>query len=290
MGHETAGRRRIAAGDVTLNVRILGEGPPLLLLHGYPQTHRMWDAVVPELAARHTLVLPDLRGYGDSDAPRGGPEAYSKRVMAADVAGLMTQLGYERFAVAGHDRGARVTHRLCLDHPDRVTRAAVLDIAPTRHVFAHADRQLGLAYYHWFFLAQPEGLPEKLIGADPEHWVRYHLEAWSGVPGAFAEDAVTEYVRAFADPATVRATCDDYRAGAGVDLEHDDASYDAGERVRCPLLVLWGEQGYVGRAYDVPAVWRQYADDVMTAALDCGHFLPEERPAETARALLDFFG
>lgn len=275
-------------GDVELAVRVTGSGPPLLLLHGYPQTHRMGDAVVPALAAHRTVVLPDLRGYGDSSRPAGGAAAYAKRVMAADVARLMTELGYDRFDVAGHDRGGRVTHRLCLDHPDRIGRAAVLDIVPTRHVFAHADRELGLAYYHWFFLAQPEGLPEKVISSDPDFWVRHHLGAWSRVPDAFAEDAVAEYVRAFRDPDVVRATCDDYRAGASVDLEHDDASYAAGERVRCPLLVLWGGQGFVAAKYDVPAVWRDYATDVTAAALDCGHFLPEERPTETATALLAF--
>lgn len=279
--------RRISVGDVELAVRVLGSGPPAVLLHGYPQTHQMWQHIVPALAEHRTLVLPDLRGYGDSAKPRG-VESYAKRAMAADIAGLMIALGHDRFDVVGHDRGARVAHRLCLDHPDRVARAAVLDIVPTRHVFATADRELGLAYYHWFFLAQPFDLPERLIGADPEHWIRYHLNAWSRVPGAFTEDAIVEYVRCFSDPDAIRASCDDYRAGAGIDLTDDDESCAAGERVGCPLLVLWGGQGFVGAKYDVPAVWREYASDVTIGELDCGHFLAEERPAEKAAALLAF--
>lgn len=261
---------------------VSGDGPPLLLLHGYPQTHVMWHAVAPELTRTHTVVAADLRGYGASERP---PDGYDKRTMAADQVALMASLGYERFAVVGHDRGARVTHRMCLDRPDAVERAAVLDIVPTRHVFAHADRELGLAYYHWFFLTQPRGLPERLIGADPDYWIRYHLEAWSRRHDAFDAAAVEAYVAAF-DAEGIRASCDDYRAGATVDLDHDEASF--GTRITCPLLVMWGEGGFVGRHYDVPAVWAGYATDVRTAAVDCGHFLPEERPAETLAALRDF--
>lgn len=286
---EAFDRSRVRVGDVELNVRVGGAGPPVLLLHGYPQTHTMWHRVAPALAASRTVVLMDLRGYGDSGRPAAGADhaGYSKRVMAADAAGLMTALGFDTFDVVGHDRGGRVAHRLCLDHPERVRRAAVLDIVPTRHVFATADRELGLAYYHWFFLAQPFDLPERLIGADPEHWIRYHLNAWSRVPDSFDEAATAEYVRCF-DPAGVRASCEDYRAGAGIDLEHDDASFAAGARVLCPLLVLSGAHGFVAAKYDVAAVWRDYAEDVTADSLDCGHFLPEERVDETVAALAAF--
>ncbi|MDT3399089.1 alpha/beta hydrolase [Streptomyces sp. B1866] len=267
-----------------------GEGPPVLLLHGYPQTHAMWHRVAPALARRHTVVAADLRGYGDSGRPADEPghAAYAKRAMAADLVGLMRRLGFDRFAVAGHDRGARVTHRMCLDHPERVTRAAVLDILPTRHMFATTDRALAQGYYHWFFLAQPDGLPERLIGGDPEYYLRTKLGRWSAEGASFDPRAVEEYVRCFRDPASVHATCEDYRAAGTVDLEHDEADAAAGRRVDCPLLVLWGTRGFVASRYDVAAVWRDYAADVRGAGLDCGHFLAEEAPEETARALADF--
>lgn len=282
--------RDVVVDGVRLHLRIGGSGPPVLLLHGYPQTHVMWRDVAPALAANHTVVVPDLRGYGDSDRPPGeeGHTGYSKRAMAADQVGLMAALGFDSFDAVGHDRGARVVHRMCLDHPQRVRRAAVLDIAPTRHVFGTADRVLGQVYYHWFFLAQPHDLPERLIGSDPAYWIRYHLNAWSQLPGAFSDEAVAEYVRCFSDPDVIHASCEDYRAAATIDLAHDDADAAAGHRVRCPLLVLWGGRGFVGHAYDVPAVWRQYADDVHPQVIDAGHFLPEEAPQATAAALVDF--
>lgn len=285
--------RDVVVDGVRLHCRVGGTGPPVLLLHGYPQTHVMWHRVAPALATHHTVVLGDLRGYGDSDRPADGPDqpahaAYSKRAMAADQVGLMRALGHERFAVVGHDRGARVTHRLCLDHPEAVTRAAVLDIAPTRHVLHHVDLALARTYEHWFFLSQEGDLPERLIGADPGHYLRTKLAAWSAVEGAFGEAAVAEYVRCFRDPAAVHASCEDYRAAVTVDLEIDDADVAAGRRIEAPLLVLWGSRGFVGAAYDVEAVWRQYAVDVTARALDCGHFLPEEAPEETTRELLAF--
>jgi haloacetate dehalogenase len=274
-----------AAHDVDgVHAVVAGDGPPLLLLHGYPETHVMWHRVAPTLTRTHTVVVADLRGYGDSHRPAG---PYSKRAMAAEQVALMGSLGFDRFDVAGHDRGARVTHRMCLDHPGVVGRAAVLDIVPTRHVFATADMQLGMAYYHWFFLAQPFDLPERLIGSDPEWWIRHHLAAWSRIPDAFDPDAVAEYVRCF-DAASVHASCEDYRAAAGIDLTHDDA--DAGRLITCPLLVLYGARGFVGHKYDVDAVWREYAEDVRTEAIDCGHFLPEEAPEATTAALVRFFG
>ncbi|HVL84838.1 MAG TPA: alpha/beta hydrolase [Pseudonocardia sp.] len=276
---------------VRIHAAVGGSGPPLLLLHGYPQTHLMWHAVAPRLAARFTVVAADLRGYGGSSRPPGGDDhaAYAKRAMAADQVGLMERLGFERFAVAGHDRGARVVHRMCRDHPGRVTRAAVLDIVPTLHVFDHTDRALATAYYHWFFLSQPPDLPERLIGGAPEYYLRRCLAGWSRRDGAFDDGVVAEYVRAFADPATIAATCEDYRAGASIDLEHDRADP---RRVACPLLVLWGADGFVGRNYDVLGVWREQATDpslVSGRGLPGGHFVPEEAPEETFGELRAFF-
>jgi haloacetate dehalogenase len=289
--------RDIEVGDgITIRALVGGDGPPLLLLHGYPQTHAMWHLLAPAFARTHTVVATDLRGYGDSSKPAGDPThaRYSKRAMANDQLAVMRSLGFDRFAVVGHDRGARVTHRLCVDHPASVTRAAVLDIAPTRHMFSTADRAFGMTYYHWFFLAQPYDLPERMIGADPEYYIRRKLAQWSGNPevtgpsGAFTADAFAEYLRCFTDPATVHASCEDYRAAATIDLEHDDADVAAGRRVHCPLLVLWGAKGFIARQYDPLAVWRQYAEDVSGSAVDSGHFLAEEAPDQTLAALEAF--
>lgn len=273
---------------VRIHGRIGGTGPPVLLLHGYPQTHVMWSQVAPELSRDHTVVVADLRGYGDSAKPPAGADGaeYSKRVMAADQVALMERLGFGEFAACGHDRGGRVVHRMCLDHPDVVRRAAVLDIVPTSHVYAHADRELAQRYWHWFFLIQPPDLPERLIGADPEYFLRCLLPRWAGPGFRFDERAVEQYVRCFADLAAIAASCADYRAGAGPDLEH--AALDGGRRVACPLLVLWGRQGFVGSHYNVLSVWREFAADVRGSALDCGHFLPEEQPQATTAALADF--
>ncbi len=281
--------RRIEIGGVALYARIGGSGPPVLLLHGYPQTHVMWHRVAPYLAREHTVVAADLRGYGDSGKPATSADhaEYSKRIMATEQVALMAALGFDSFDAVGHDRGGRVVHRMCLDH-DVVRRAAVLDIVPTRHMFATVDRDFGLAYYHWFFLAQDPDLPERLIGADPEYYVRRHLTLWSRVPDAFNEAAVEQYVRCFADPAAIRASCEDYRAAASIDLQHDDADAAAGHRVACPLLVLWGRRGFVGHQYDVAAIWREYAHNVRASDLDSGHFLAEEAPDETTAALAEF--
>lgn len=289
---ESFERRDVDVDGVRIRAAVSGDGPPVLLLHGYPQSHVMWHRVAPGLAERHTVVVADLRGYGDSSrpAPRSDHGPASKRAMAADQVGLMRRLGFERFALVGHDRGARVAHRLCLDHPDVVTRVALLDIVPTRHALTHVDRALAQAYYHWFFLAQEPDLPERLIGADPGYWVRRKLDQWSGAAGidAFAPEAVEEYVRCFSDPDVIRASCEDYRAGASIDLEHDEVDAAAGRRVECPALVLWGAEGFVGRTYDVAGVWKQYAADVRGQALDCGHFPAEEAPEATLAALGDF--
>ena len=281
-------REFIQANGVEIHAVIGGEGPPLLLLHGYPQTHVIWHKIAPTLAERFTVVATDLRGYGDSAKPPGGPghEAYSKREMAADQVEAMAALGFERFALVGHDRGGRVSHRLALDHPERVERVAVLDIAPTRTVFETVDQTVATIYYHWFFLIQPNGLPEKLIGADPDDFLQRKLTAWGADGDAFTDEAVAEYKRCFRDPATIHASCEDYRAAATIDLEHDRADADA--RISCPLLVLWGERGLVGRRYDVLNVWREKADDVRGQGIDCGHFLPEEKPQETLAALQEF--
>lgn len=275
-----------------IHATVGGEGPPVLLLHGYPQTHVMWHRVAPRLAERNTVVLADLRGYGDSARPPSEADhaSYSKRAMAADQVGLMHELGFETFAVVGHDRGARVAHRMVLDRPDAVSRVALLDIVPTRHVFTHVDRALAQAYYHWFFLSQAPDLPEHLIGADPAYYLRHKLAQWSAGTGieAFAPEAVEEYVRCFSDPEVIRSSCEDYRAGASIDLEHDEIDAAAGRRLTCPALVLWGSVGFVGSAYDVLDVWRQYADDVRGHAVESGHFLAEEAPEATTAALQDF--
>lgn len=265
-----------------------GTGPPVLLLHGYPQTHVMWHRVAPSLAERFTVVCPDLRGYGDSEKPRGGGDhsAYSKRTMARDQLEAMRRLGFETFAVVAHDRGARVALRLALDHPEAVSRLAILDIVPTATIYATLDRERATTVWRYFFLIQPEDLPERMIGADPRHYLRRTLEEWSGTPGAPATEAVEEYERCF-DAATVHAGCEDYRAGAGIDLLHDHADVEA--VVRCPTLVLWSREG-IGTNYDVAGIWGRRAPDLRGHALDCGHFIAEERPKETAAELLEFLG
>ena len=279
--------QRVNAGGTEINLRMGGEGPPLLLLHGYPQTHVAWHRIVPVLAEHFTVVLPDLRGYGDSAKPPGGHghSTYSKRALAGDQVQAMEMLGYTRFRVAGHDRGARVVHRLCLDHPERVERAAVLDIVPTTTVYEQTDMAMATAYFHWFFLIQPFDLPERLIGADPDYWfdriVQLRPEGEQFDPVALAE-----YKRCFRDPAAIHAMCEDYRASATIDLEHDVLS--GGQKVACPLLVLWGKDGFVGRRYAPLAVWRRYAVDVRGEALPGGHFLLDESPEQTLNALLPF--
>jgi haloacetate dehalogenase len=284
-GFET---KRIRTSGAEIHLRMAGDGPPLLLLHGYPQSHVMWHKLAPVLARRFTVVAADLRGYGRSAKPPGGAnhEAYSKRAMAQDQVEVMAELGFERFAVVGHDRGARVTHRMALDHPERVVKAAVLDIAPTYTMYQRADRDFATAYYHWFFLIQPYDLPERLIGGDPDYYLEKKIGKWSKTEGCFTPEAVAEYQNCFRDPATIHATCEDYRAAAGIDLEHDEA--DLGRKIACPLLVLWGQKGVIERSYDVLDVWCERAGDVQGHALPCGHFLAEEAPEETLVALKAF--
>ena len=247
----------------------------------------MWRVVGPVLAPHFTVIMTDLTGYGASDKPAGGDGGvrYAKRAMAADQMAAMASLGFDQFAVAGHDRGGRVAHRMALDHPEVVTRLALLDIIPTRVAFARTDAEFARAYYHWFFLNQPPGFPERLIGADPAYFLAHTLAAWSGASFMFDDEALGVYTDAFSDPATIAASCDDYRAAAGIDLEHDAG--DIGPLAQ-PLLVLWGTQGAMHRLFDVPATWADLAVDVQSCPIDSGHFLPEEAPAATAAALLDF--
>jgi haloacetate dehalogenase len=277
---------RIDTGEAEVRVRHGGSGPPLLLLHGHPQTGAMWHRVAGSLAERFTLVIPDLRGYGASSKPPTTPdhEPYSKRAMARDQVATMAALGFERFGVAGHDRGGRVAYRLALDHRDRVDRLAVLDIVPTGEAYRRADHRFGLIYWHWFFLPQPEPLPERLIAADPE------AIYFTGGREAFEPQALEEYWAAIADPETVHSMCEDYRAGATIDFELDEADLAAGRRIEAPLLAMWGARGALPVLYeDVEAIWRDWADDVRGIEIDCGHYLPEEAPEEVASELEAFF-
>lgn len=284
-------------GEVRLFARTGGraDAPPLLLLHGFPQTHAIWHRVAQALAPHFRLVLPDLRGYGDSDRPPGTADHgnYSKRAMAADLMALMRRLGHERFAVAGHDRGGRVAHRLALDHPQAVSRLALLDIAPTLDMYAATDLRFARAYYHWFHLIQPAPLPERMIGADPLHYLHWKLGGWgAGTASHIEPAALAEYERCFCRPENIHAACEDYRASAGIDLEHDRASREGGERgqrIACELLVMWGLRGVVQALFDPVALWQaQCEQPVQALPLACGHYLPEEQPGAVAAALLAF--
>ena len=281
--------QRIDTGELSIHLRVGGSGPPLLLLHGYPQNHLMWHAVAPILAQRFTVVCPDLRGYGQSDKPRGDEdhETYSKRAMARDQLAVMRKLGFDRFSAVGHDRGGHTVRRLCLDNPEAVEKAAIIDIAPLHRMLATITRVRALTWFHWTFLAQPPDLPEHLIGLDPDYFINRLLGgAWGTGLETYHPDALADYRRCFRDPAMIHATCEDYRAGATTDFFHDDA--DRQSRIACPLLVLWGARGILAKNFDVLATWREYAADVTGVEIDAGHFLPEERPTETAEALLQF--
>ncbi len=265
--------------------------PALLLLHGHPQTHVMWHAVAPTLAKHFNVVLMDLPGYGDSDRPSADAAHvhHSKRVMAAHALALMHSLGFGQFSVLAHDRGARVAHRLALDHPPHVQRMMLLDIAPTLAMYEHTGDAFARAYWHWFFLIQPAPLPERLIDADPVAYVREVMGRRHAGLSVFAPQALAEYERCIALPGTASSICEDYRASASIDLEHDRADRAAGHRLKLPLRVLWGEQGAVGRCFDVPALWRDVADDFTGQALPCGHYIAEEAPQLLLPQALQFF-
>jgi haloacetate dehalogenase len=278
---------RIETGEAVINGVKGGHGPPLLLLQGWPQTHVEWHRVAPKLAQHFTVVATDLRGYGDSSKPPDGENhaGYSKRSTAKDQVELMRRLGFERFMVVGHDRGGRVAHRMALDHPEQVSKLALLDIAPTLRMYRDTKKEFASIYFHWFFLIQPAPLPETLFGGHGDFFLRNW--AFRGmIPGVITEAAYAEYLRCFEDPATMHAMCEDYRAAATIDLVHDEADLDT--RIRCPLLVLWGAQGAIGRWYDVIATWQERATDVRGKALPGGHWLPEQVPDELYSELMAF--
>ncbi len=283
--------QRLTVDGVGLQVRTGGEGPALLLLHGHPQSHAMWHRVAPTLARSHTVVMMDLRGYGESDRPADDAEhvAYSKRRMAADALGVMRALGHTRFDVLAHDRGARVAHRLAVDAPQAVTRLMLLDIAPTLAMYQHTDRVFAQAYWHWFFLIQPPPLPEALIESDPERYLRSLMGARYGGLQVFDPLALAEYIRCARVPGTAQAMCGDYRASAGVDLAHDQADIDSGRQLTQPLRVLWGAQGAVAASFDVLALWRERATQVSGRALPSGHYIAEQVPADLLAECADFF-
>jgi haloacetate dehalogenase len=276
---------------VKVHGRIGGRGAPLLLLHGHPQTHANWHRVAPRLAEQFTVVLLDLRGYGDSGRPPADDAHanYSKREMALDVLHAMRQHGFERFGVLAHDRGARVAHRLAADHPEAVERLMLLDIAPTLAMYENTSEAFARAYWHWFFLIQPPPLPEALIDSDPVRYIRSVMGGRHAGLAPFAPEALAEYERCAAIPGSAQAICEDYRASAGIDLDHDRADIAAGRRLSQPLRVLWGEHGAVGRSFDVLSLWRERADHVSGGALPCGHYIPEEAPAELLAEALSFF-
>jgi haloacetate dehalogenase len=288
-GFET---RDIPHDSVALRVRSAGSGPPLLLLHGHPQTHAMWHRVAPVLAERFTVVAMDLRGRGDSSRPPASADhaLYSKRSMAADAVGVMQAFGFERFAVCAHDRGARVAHRLALDHPRAVSKLMMLDIAPTLAMYEGTTEAFARAYWHWFFLIQPPPTPERAIEADPAAWVREGMGARHAGLAPFAAEALAEYVRCLAIPGSATAVCEDYRASATIDLEHDRADRAAGHRVAMPVRVLWGAHGTVGKCFDVLALWHAAATRVSGRALDCGHYIAEEQPTALLDEVHEFFG
>ncbi len=277
-------QRLVETSEASINLRHGGSGPPVLLLHGHPQTHAMWHRVAPRLAESYTIVCADLRGYGDSSKPptTSDHEPYSKRAMARDMIEVMKALGFDRFAVVGHDRGGRCAYRMALDHPDRILALSVLDILPTYEHFARTDMAFAMGYWHWFFLAQPHPIPETLISSDPD---TFYLRRGRTM---FDPQALAEYRRCYTDPATIAAMCEDYRAGATIDMHLDEADKRAGRRIACPVQALWGLKNGLERWYDVLAVWREWADHVEGQGIDCGHYLAEEAPDETLAALEPF--
>ena len=282
--------QRIKTSGATINVAIRGKGAPLLLLHGYPETHRMWHKVAPALADEFFVVCADLRGYGDSSKPEGATDHsnYSKRAMANDMLEVMAALGHHEFLIGAHDRGARVAYRLALDHPAAVKRLALLDIVSTKAVYEQGGMALAAAYFHWYFLIQPRPLPETLIGHDPALWLGTAFRNLSTDSTAFSDALIAEYLRTFGTPEGIHATCEDYRAGATVDLANDRADVAAGRKIACPTLILWGARSVVGKTFQPLETWRDLVSSPMGEAIDCGHFIPEEKPDETVHALRGF--
>lgn len=281
-------RHRLPGDGVEIDALVGGEGSPLLLLHGWPETRVGWAKVAPILAKHFTVVVPDLRGYGRSDKPAGSGDhtAYSKRTVARDQIATMSALGFSRFAVAGHDRGGRVAYRLALDHPDAVSRLAVLDIVPTVEVWTNMTAQSAVQQWHWMFQVQPDGLPERMIGADPEFFLRYILEHQAGKGFTFDPESLWDYIACIQDPDMIRGMCEDYRAGWTIDRELDEADKGS-KRIVAPMLVLWGEGGTVAKT-DPLNIWSDWADQVSGYSLRCGHFLPEEASTEVASAITSF--
>ena len=277
-------------GELEIAFSTGGSGPPLLLLHGHPETRAIWHRVAPRLAEQFTLVLPDLRGYGDSGKPAGDIDHgnYAKRVMANDMLSVMGNLGFDRFDVLAHDRGARVAHRLAVDHPAAVRRLAMLDIAPTLAMYEQTSEAFARAYWHWFFLIQRAPLPERLIEADPAAYVTDLMGGRSAGLAPFDPRALAEYQRCLALPGAAHGLCEDYRAAAGIDLEHDRADRAAGRRLAIPVLVLWGRNGVIEKCFQPLDEWRQVALDVRGQSLPCGHYIPEEAPEQLVDLVLPF--
>lgn len=283
-------QRQTLVNGIMINYRIGGSGPGLLLLHGHPQTHVMWHKVASELAKHFTVVAADLRGYGDSEKPLSSDDhfTYSNRAMATDAVALMKAVGFEQFSVLAHDRGARVAHRLGMDHPNTIQRMVLLDIAPTLAMYEQTDEAFARAYWHWFFLIRPAPFPETLIEADPELYLRSVMGARSAGMKPFTTEAFSEYLRCLRLPGTATAFCEDYRAGAGIDLEHDRADLKAGKKLEIPLLVMWGEEGVVGKCFEPIKLWQQVASNVHGKALPCGHYIAEELPERLLQEVYSF--
>ena len=279
---------KINVNEININYKIGGKGEPLLLLHGYPQSHILWRKIAPLFAENYTVICSDLRGYGDSDKPESDKShlAYSKKNMGLDQNELMKKLGFNEYFLVGHDRGGRVAHRMAIDYKENIKKISVLDIVPTSHVFKNTNALLARRYYHWFFLIQSFPHPETMIGNDPEYYIRSKLKMWGANDEYLTEDVLQEYLRCFT-PETIHASCEDYRAGASIDLKHHEE--DLHKKISCPLQVLWGAKATVEELYDPVKVWKEWAINVEGKSIDCGHFLPEESPIETYDAIIKFF-
>ena len=292
MAFENFSREMIQTTGTKIHTLKKGSGPPLLLLHGYPQTHFIWHKIAERLSEKYTVVLTDLRGYGDSGKPEGGERHanYSFRAMAQDQIDVMRHLGYQKFYVAAHDRGARTAHRMCLDHPTAVRKVCFMDIVPTLRMYRDTSKEFATRYMWWFFLIQKAPLPEHMIGADPQFFLEQHFKMQNGTPGALTAEALKEYARCFCTSEAIHASCEDYRAAADIDLEMDEADQKAERKVSCPVHVLWGAKGAIGKLWDVIAVWKEHANGTVSGkALDAGHYLAEEQPEEVLHDLLHFF-